>query len=187
MKKFGVFLICIILVLTGITGCRRPPAQTKRSLPKPENREQLRVMGAGLSLKDFEGDVRWDLELEEVHEDKEGLRLTRVTGVYYPPQGGHQVTIAADEGWIDPEYSRLELRNNVKMERQKLSLSGDSMKWDAASGMIRLTGGVHFETDGMQGRGDIVTSDASLNNVRFLGGSTWRVMDSPSRPLRRKD
>lgn len=187
MKKLNALLICLLLVLTGISaGCRRPNPNPKESVPKPGNTERIKVKGASLSLKDFKGHVRWELTIEEVQESDNGMGLMRVTGSYYPPKGGRAMNISADEGWINPKYNRLELRRGVVLKRQRLSIEGEQLIWSAASGAIQLTGGVVVQSDAMRGQGENMTTDADFDNVRFEGSSTWSMAKTPSGSQRGK-
>lgn len=179
MKNFGILFICVALLIAGvISGCQRPSPINKKNLPKPGDTDRIKVKGANLSLKDFKGHIRWDLDIEDVQENADGMRLNRVTGSYFPPKGGPPLKINADEGWINPEYDRLELRNGVEMKREKFSLHGQLLGWNASSGAIKLTGNVVVKSDAMQGKGEIMSTDADFRNVRFEGGSTWNVLRS---------
>lgn len=150
-----------------------------KTIAKPQDATHIDVKDASLSLLDEKSNIRWELKIINVQEDSSGMKLTTVSGLYFPEKG-KPFKLRAKLGRISKDMNHMTLDGGVQLTQPGYLLQGSKLIWASNVKGFQMLGGIRLESQKMRGEGENMMADSSLQHVRFVGESRWQALSTLS-------
>ncbi|MBI5378676.1 MAG: LPS export ABC transporter periplasmic protein LptC [Nitrospirae bacterium] len=179
IRRLLLVFLLLLLITIGTFLYLRPPSrggaeESLAPLPAPQVMKGFQITQAE------SGDVRWDLEAQEVEIVPEGNRalLRRLRMVFALPDG-KRVTVKGAEGWVDLATRDVTVRQpegeTILVSNEGHRLETRQLHWRNQARTITTEGAFRFSSPTLvvEGRGMVVYPDLQRLEVMRDVKTTW--------------
>lgn len=179
IRRFILASLLLLLILGGTFLYLRPPSRGGAEEPLSPLPAQHVMKGFHITHAES-GDVRWDLQAQEVEMVPEGNRaLLRKLEMVFALPDGKRVTIKGAEGWVDMATRDVTVRQPegeaIMVSNEGHRLETEQLHWRNQARTITTEGAFRFSGPALvvEGRGMVVYPDLQRLEVMRDVKTTW--------------